>query len=148
MNKQEALTRLDAIEKEQKALREIIEAPDKPLIIFERCLSYEDAAAIKGEDPIHSLPHMDPQTPKQHQINAFHKLLTIGEVLNEGNTKHIYTPYFNISGGGFSFEDVYWGAFGDFRNAAAGLCVHNGKTAEFFGKHEGFLPIWKAYHGR
>lgn len=48
MEKQEALKRLDAIEKEQKELRTIIENADKPKEITERIKDFKDACNYFG----------------------------------------------------------------------------------------------------
>lgn len=143
MDKKQAQFKMVSLKKELKELEDIINAPQS---IFEICLSYEDAASLVGEDPIHSLPYMDPKTPNHIQINAFHKLLTIAQALNEGSNKQIYTPWFKVtSGGGFSFGAVLRGAHGAYRNTSAGLCVQDEERANFFGTQ--FLPIWKEFYG-
>jgi hypothetical protein len=45
--------------------------------------TWEEVCKITGDDPVLSLPHPDPQTPKQKSTNAFHVLTTAIEVINE-----------------------------------------------------------------
>lgn len=147
MDKQEALSKLNSLkedfEKQTEQLMAIIEAPDKPSIKDNP--SYETACKIEGIDPIQSLPFLDPQNSDQEWHNATHKLRVIAKVLRNGSDKKLYYPYFNISGGGFSFRDVAdWTAYA-VRGAAAGLCVQDTDTAKFFGTQKEFLSIWEVY---
>lgn len=144
MEKQEAIKKVELLEKELKELRDIIEASEKPLSIYDKP-SYETACTIKGIDPIESLPYMYPENTEEEWHNAAHKLRTIASVLRGHSEKKIYIPYFNVSIGGFSFDYVSWVAYGDRRRAAAGLCVQDEKTAKFFGEQKEFLSIWKIF---
>ncbi|MFA6057255.1 MAG: hypothetical protein WC756_03575 [Taibaiella sp.] len=72
---------------------------------FKQFNSWEDICKHKGVDPVQSLPFPEPTTSYEVGMNAFHKVTTIREVLNEG-TEHdgyYYYPWFDRSGGGFSF---------------------------------------------
>lgn len=148
MNKTEALNKLDALKQEfeerAQELRSIIEAPEKALSILDSP-SYETACKIDGIDPIQSLPYLDPQNSDQEWHNAAHKLRTIAKVLRNGGDKKLYYPVFDVSGGGFSFGNVFWAANVASRCAAAGLCVQDTETAKFFGTQTDFISIWKVY---
>lgn len=134
MKKSEALKRLDAIEKESKELRAIIEAPEKPLWIdlwVEFC---------EENDIDQSLPFSNPRTKKQEYINASAMLVEIVEAANKKDNggkewtpdwndgKYKYTPYFDLSGSGFAFHIANdWSTDSD---AGSRLCFKNEQTAK------------------
>lgn len=103
MEKQEALKRLDAIEKEQKELRTIIENADKPKDIKDRVKSLKDACIETGRNYskfIESIEYLSIDT------QAYEKLKVWIDALNEGEriTRTGYSPYFDLSkkpGSGF-----------------------------------------------
>lgn len=123
------------------------ERKNKP--VTERINSYEDACADQNIDPFASLPFTSPCSLKQEQTNAFWKLATCADSLNVGQPKEKirWVPYFDRSGGGFSFwrsRDGIWYA-DSFTTAAARLCVFDSKTSDHFGKGEGFKAIWELF---
>ncbi len=148
MEKQEALKRLDAIEKESKKLRAIIEAPEKPLwteLWRQFC---------EENDKDQSLPFANPRTKKQEYINAHAMLAEIVEVANKkdnagkewtpdwNDNNYKYTPYFDTrSGSGFAFYSTnYWGSGTD---AGSRLCFLKRDTAEKIAKK--YLPIYEKF---
>ncbi len=146
MEKKEALKRLDAIEKESKELRAIIEAPEKSLwteLWKQFC---------EENDKDQSLPFANPRTKKQEYINAHAMLVEIVEVANKkdnagkectldwNDNNYKYTPYFDMrSGSGFAFATtVHWSAS---TIAGSRLCFLKRDTAEKIAKN--YLPIYE-----
>lgn len=107
MNKEKALERLNAIELEQKALRNIIENADKPKNIMDRVDSFENACEV-----LNIKPNIFNPGDSDDEI-AYKKLKIITKALNQGweknwsnSNEYIYFPWFEMAkkpGSGFFF---------------------------------------------
>lgn len=110
INKQEALKRLDSLDKEAAELRKIIETPEKPICIIERIKTFSDACNVLGINPT----QVTNNTLDTKDEIAYKKLKIITKVLNEGwepnwadNNQHKYFPWFemkNKPGSGFNYS--------------------------------------------
>lgn len=112
MNKAEALNRLSSLENEAKALRTIIEAPEKPKTILDRVISVKDACnELRREfDDIYD-DCKDDYDRAEVDVKIFAEALREGKPASEC----MHHPYFyrGSSGGGFSVNVVdsyYYGA--------------------------------------
>lgn len=137
ISKEEALKKLDAIEKEQKELRAIIEAPEKPT-------SLKDACRIKGinyENFLQSIAGLSKNS------RGFEKLQVICGAVR-GNWKPTseniwHYPYFKRNKSGLSFRAVDYYNVGDFIDVPASLTLENSADAEYVGKT--FEAEWNEY---
>lgn len=127
INKQEALDRLDAIEKEQKELRKIIEAADKPLSILD-ATSPDQAVQIaidylgESDEEVQEYRKMIKGGILTHYL-AEQRIVMCVKTLNEKKPLEstTYTPYFNTrnkpgagfyrSYGAWTHGDDCWYAF-------------------------------------
>lgn len=116
--------------------------------ITDKCKSWEDACEIKGIHPHQSLPYPDPQNDQQQAINGFFKMITISEVLNEGwspnysnSSEYKYYPWFDLSGGGFSYRDYGYAYAG--ASVGARLVYKTRELAIYAGKQ--FTDIYKSF---
>ena len=124
--------------------------------ITEKVKSYEDACEVKGVDPVENLPYKEPVNTDQKAINAFAKITTIIQVLNEGwqpdwnnDDEYKYYPWFDMetypdqvgSGVGFSFGG--YGCGGSASGVGSRLVFRTRALAEYAGKQ--FLDIYRAY---
>lgn len=151
MNKTEALKRVSTLENELTELKKIINSSEK---ITERVKTYEDACLIKGIDPYNSLPYPDPINKDQIQINTYHKLMVIVDVLNEDKiidwddeSQKKWYPYFKILKGGLSFDGTTYGGWaGSYAPTAARLSLFSSELAEYYGKQ--FIELHKVFYNR
>ncbi len=143
-NKQEALDRLSAIEREQTELRKAIEKFDQKSVFdlktFELICLAAGTTERKFESNYRNL---------STYARAFEKLVLIAKVLNEGRTpnwndnrekKHYC--WFSVSSG-FAFALTYYYYDHATMNTGSRLCFKSGELAEFAGKT--FTDIYKAY---
>lgn len=139
MNKTEALNRLSALENEAKALRAIIEAPEKKLSVIERILTIEDACNELGIDFDDLYDDCEDEYEEAEKaIKTFAKALREGKAASEC----FYYPYFyRPSGGGFSCS-AYDGGHG-YTRVGARLCVDTAEKAKHLGKC--MEPFYKTY---
>ncbi len=151
MKKTEALKRLDAIEKESKELRLIIEAPDKPdwISLFRE---FCDENGLLFSDIV---PNDNPKTRKQEANIAHAMLMEIVEVVNRkdngGKTwvpdyndgKYKYIPVFDLSASGFGFSATNFDRW--YSNTFAGSRLQFLKEASVKPTALKYLPIYEKY---
>lgn len=146
MEKQEALKRLDAIEKESKELRKIIETPEKPKEITEVVKDFKDACKylkLKTHRDAYKLIGMKRDymcdVPIEDCEDTYLRLCILTLALNEGTevdlTKETgYFPWFNHKnkpGSGFDCSCYYsWGTYSD---VSSRLALRNSKLALYSG---------------
>ena len=112
--------------------------------IMDRVKSWGDLCSIKGIDPVYSLPYPNEQSDHEKAVNALHKIMTIADLFNQEAefTGNHYYPYFDISGGGFSFCDFICDS--TYSVVGARLSFHSKQHAIYAGKQ--FIDIYKLYH--
>lgn len=136
--KQEALIRLDAIEKESKELRKIIENAGKSKNIMERVIDLATAIIEIGNKDEEVLEYNKlVNAGIADHILAGQELVIISKALNEGKTPTtFYYPYFNLTkkpGSGFFFDGYgSWRVGGSV--ASARLTLLNKELALYQGK--------------
>ncbi len=131
-SKKEALARLDAIEKEQKELRKIIEAPEKR----EKPTTLKEACENQGVDYKEFLAECAKFSKNE---SGFKKLkLIIKDVRGDWKptlSNTWYYPYFKRTKTGLSFDDWGCDCVGDFFcTVTASLVLENSADAEYVGK--------------
>ncbi len=135
ITREEAIKKLDAIEKEQKELRKIIE---QPIEIVDRIQNYNDIMSMSGtseSDDKVNIKGFDESENKV--ISALIKKMRICKVYNEGerikrNEKRWYSWY-NVSSG-FAFGNSGCHYSGASAGSASRLCLKNEKLLEDFTK--------------
>ena len=111
---------------------------------YKKIKNWEDACNVTGEDPVQSLPYPNPGSRRQLAVNAYHKMDVIRELLNSDipqNGTALYYPWFDLSGGGFSYDGC--GSTGTVTNVGARLCFHSADLAIYAGKQ--FLDIYREF---
>ncbi len=116
--------------------------------ITDRIKTWEDVCDELGIDPGQSLPYPYPHNDEQEAINGFFKATKIAECLNEGwkpnwsnSSEYKYYPWFDLSGGGFSFDGHGYNC--TFTCVGARLCYKSSDLATYAGKQ--FLDIYKSF---
>ena len=144
-NAQVAYDNADAAGKQ--LLEDMFPGEFKPVLITDRVKTWADACAIKGIDPITSLPFQSPMDDMQLAVNATFQAYIIFEVLNEGwkpnwnnSGEYKYYPYFDIRNG-FSCHAYRYGRSGTF--VGSRLCFKSRELAEYAGKT--FTDIYKQF---
>lgn len=147
MEKQEALKRLDAIEKEQKELRNIIENADKPKEITEVVKTFKDACAflkLKIHLDAYRLLGMKrgylEYVPIENCEDTYLRLCILTLALNEGAEVDLkketgYFPWFNHKnkpGSGFCVS-AYVNWYDGFSYLSSRLALRTSKLALYSG---------------
>lgn len=150
IDKEQAMQRLSAIEKETAELKKIIEAPDKKSsCVMERVTSVETA--------IEELPENDEDVLTYHKLKGtqidghnlnYQELVIICKALNGGKfppPNDRYVPWFDFSkkpGSGFFSGDGHYSYWGNV--VSVRLSLLNSKLAIYCGKQ--FEQKWYNYH--
>ena len=104
MNKEDALRKLDSLEKEAKELRVIINQADKPKPVIERIKSFEDAMNELGtnDEEVRLYNTMKAVGMPKHVV-AEQRIVVFCKAMNEGkkhdwnnSSEYKYAPYFDM----------------------------------------------------
>ncbi len=146
MNKEDALRKLDSLEKEAKELRVIIEKADKPKPVIERIKSFEDAMNELGhnDEEVRLYNNMKAVGMPKHII-AEQRIVIFCKAMNEGkkhdwnnSSEYKYAPYFDMRNKpGFGFDFAYYLCSDDISHISSRLlytskehALHAGKCME------------------
>ncbi|MCC6448013.1 MAG: hypothetical protein IT215_04945 [Chitinophagaceae bacterium] len=145
-NKQEALDRLSAIEREQKELRKAIEKFDQKSVFDLR--SFRDVVEM-ALDKGYIQEWIPQRSTEVDDEYAYRQLKLIVHVVNAGwrpnfeNTNEFeYYPWFSVSSG-FAFGTATYHYDYAYMSTGSRLCFKSRELAEFAGKT--FTDIYKAY---
>lgn len=118
--------------------------------ITERVKTWEDACAIKGIDPVSSLPYPEPANDLQIAINGTFQMFIICEVLCEdwvadfnNSSQYKYTPYFTWNNAGFGFSDTDYGDWNTGTYVGSRLVFPTRELAVYAG--EQFIDIYNKF---
>lgn len=144
-NAQVAYDNADAAGKQ--LLEDMFPGEFKPMLITDRVKTWADACAIKGIDPVISLPFQSPADDLQLAVNATFQAYVICEVLNEGwkpnwnnSSEYKYYPYFDMRNG-FSYDDYH--SWTSVTSVSSRLCFKSADLAIYAGKT--FTDIYKQF---
>lgn len=147
MNKTEALKRLDALDKEAKELRKIIEEPQT---LMERIKTYSDVCKELNIEELTESDFIFLPKEQRAKMLAYHQIQNIAKLFNKGwepnwsnSNEYKYYPWFEYKkSGGWLFYDVSY-----YRSVSFGepAFYKNRETSEFCGKT--FLSIYKVLLG-
>lgn len=146
MNKEKAIERLAAIEKETQELRKLINTPED---IKDRIKTVDDAVEYLGreDEDVTLLERMYGWQLKNSHLIAYQELVVITKALNEkevldwddANSKKFFN-YFNMRGN-LRFNGSYYRC--NHSDVPAHLCFKTRDLAEYAAKQ--FLSIYKNY---